>query len=563
MPAGGFAWRCGLGQRVYDERPVGVRRFVTEAEYLGLGGNVYPAILDTLGRVFARKYQEVVLCWGIGSGKSYLCSLALLYMLYRTLCLRDPQQYYRLAAGSEISIVNVGPTARVAEKVIFGEVRELVRRSPWFAEKYPPDPRVRRELRFAKNVSVIPGNSSELFPLGLNVLAATMDEASFFVETLDGTRETAEEVYLALQRRVKSRFGEKGLMLIASSPRHEEDFIMRKVAEAETNPALYASRQATWEVKPKSRFCGKTFEHRGLQIPTEFKPEFDRNPEKARRDLGAMPGAAFAAFFVDMAAVVEAGALTPGPSPWRSCGALAGEGNTTTTTTSYPQPLSEGRKAGRTASYPQPLPEGRGGRQTRSEEWLRHPFEGEGRQLAEWFRTRDGVARYVHIDLGLKKDACGIAMAKVVEEAGMPVAVVELMAQWRAPVDGEVDFAQVRELILSLRARGFPIAQVSYDGWQSFDSLQILRRKGMKAEVVPVDLTAYETLKELAYDRRLRMYEFAPFIEECRRLELIRGQKVDHPAGGSKDVADAVAGAVSEAMKGWRGGGEGVRGRIV
>ena len=531
-------WRggCGLKQRIWDERPVGVRRFVNEAGYLGLEGTVYPEILDTLARVFRRKagYEEVVLCWGIGSGKSYLCSLALLYMLYRTLCLRDPQGHYGLAAGSEISIVNVGPTARVAEKVIFGEVRELVRRSPWFGEKYPPEARVRKELRFAKNVSVIPGNSSELFPLGLNVLAATMDEASFFVETLDGTRETAEEVYLALQRRVKSRFGGKGLMLIASSPRHAEDFIMRKVAEAETDTAIYASRKATWEVKPRSRFCGKTFEHKGIKIPTEFQTEFDKNPEKARRDLGAMPAAAYSPFFVEMGMIVA------------SCELGAARARTTAPFNLTPTPLPR-RTLGE-------------GRETTADA-LRHPFE-EGGQLAEWFRTRDGGARYVHVDLGLKKDACGIAMAKVVEEAGMPVAVVELMAQWKAPAGGEVDFAQVRELILGLRARGFPIAQVSYDGWQSFDSLQILRRKGMKAEIVSVGLTAYETLKELAYDRRLRMYEFRPFIEECRRLEMIKGLKVDHPPGGSKDVADAVAGAVSEAVKGWRGV-EGVRGRIV
>ena len=31
---------------------------------------------------------------------------------------------------------------------------------------------------------------------------------------------------------------------------------------------------------------------------------------------------------------------------------------------------------------------------------------------------------------------------------------------------------------------------------------------------------------------------------ELRRLELVKGKKVDHPQGGSKDLADAVAGSV-------------------
>jgi hypothetical protein len=147
-------------------------------------------------------------------------------------------------------------------------------------------------------------------------------------------------------------------------------------------------------------------------------------------------------------------------------------------------------------------------------------------------------------------------------DAGRPVVVVELMQRIKAPPGGEVDLAAVRELILALRKRGFPIAQVSYDGWQSADSQQILRKQGMETETVSVGLTAYETLKEVANDGRLRMYEFKPLLDECRKLELIRGKKVDHPPGGSKDVADAVAGAVSEAVKSW-GGGEEVRGRIV
>jgi hypothetical protein len=479
----------------------------------------------------------------------------------------------------------VGPTARVAEKVIFGEVRELVRRSPWFAEKYPPDARVRKELHFAKNIAVIPGNSSELFPLGLNVLAATMDEASFFVETYDGQREAAEEVYLALQRRVKSRFGDKGLMMIASSPRHSEDFIMRKLAEAETTSSVYGSRKATWEVKPKSRFGKERFEYKGMKVPAEFQREFDKNAEKALRDLAARPGAAYAPFFVDMGGLEEAWGGGPHPRPLSH-----GERGERRDTASYPRPLPKGRGERRetaglppqppslnreggerreTASYPLPLPEGRGERLAASRPVaahttpsLRHPFGEDGR-LAEWFRAADRAARFVHVDLGLKKDACGIAMAKVEADGrGMPVVVVEMMNQIKAPPGGEVDFAGVRELILSLRGRGFRVARVTYDGWQSADSLQILRRKGIEAGVVPVALPEYETLKELANDRRLRMYEFRPIVEECKRLEMIRGVKVDHPPGGSKDVADAVAGAVSEALKGWRGEDE-VRGRIV
>ncbi len=114
-----------------------------------------------------------------------------------------------------------------------------------------------------------------------------------------------------------------------------------------------------------------------------------------------------------------------------------------------------------------------------------------------------------------------------------------------------------------MRRHGFNIAQVSYDGFQSVDSRQILQRQGFRTKLVSVDrdLAAYETLKELINTGRLRMPDYEPLKRELRSLEIIRGRKVDHPPRGSKDVADSVAGAVSEAVRAW-GGGE-ITGHVV
>jgi len=57
------------------------------------------------------------------------------------------------------------------------------------------------------------------------------------------------------------------------------------------------------------------------------------------------------------------------------------------------------------------------------------------------------------------------------------------------------------------------------------------------------------------------MPDYEPLKRELRSLEIIRGRKVDHPPRGSKDVADAAAGAVSEAVRAW-GGGE-IQGHVV
>ena len=95
-----------------------------------------------------------------------------------------------------------------------------------------------------------------------------------------------------------------------------------------------------------------------------------------------------------------------------------------------------------------------------------------------------------------------------------------------------------------MRDRGFPIAQVSYDGWQSIDSIQILNQQNITAELLSVDRTIepHETLKSCIQDNRINYYPHQVFFDEIQGLELVKGEKIDHPPKGSKDVADAVAG---------------------
>ncbi|MEA3401157.1 MAG: hypothetical protein U9R79_07945 [Armatimonadota bacterium] len=481
----------------WEEQPAPVRRFVLDAEYLGLEAEVYPAIVDVLEEVFEGGYTEAALCWGIGAGKSYAASLAIAYQLHRALCLREPQRHFGLGEGSMISFLNMSTNADQARRVVFGEILRRIERSPWF-EKHTPKV-MSRELRFPKDIVVICGNSAETYPLGYNILGAVIDEASWLLETAGGRRDSAEEIYNALQRRIRSRFLDRGLLVMISSPRHRGDFLERKLEEAKENPRIYASRKATWELKPEDAYCGERFECEGLMVPVEYRPEFRRNKLRALRDLAARPAEAFEPFIRD-ATVLE-------------------------------------------RAIDDSIPEA---------------FDDRGRLLPE-YRTEDRQPRFVHVDLGLSRDACGIAMAHCEpcpEGGDGPVVIVDLMRRIEPPEGGELQFAGVRELILTLADRGFRIEQVSFDGYESADSRQILKRRGLKVKLVSVDrsVEAYETLKELLNEGRLRWYRYEPVLQECKGLELVQGRKVDHRQGGSKDVADAVAGAVSEAVNRWQGG---------
>lgn len=491
--------------REFEHKPATVREFIVRPEYLGLEDEAYPAIIDVLEELFAGDYNEAALCWGIGAGKTYAASLAILYLLHRTLCLKNPQRYYGLGAGSMISFLNMGPSGEQARRVMFNEMLRKVSASPWFSDHYPPKV-LSRELRFPKNIAVLCGNSAETYPLGYNILGAVIDEASWLLESKSGQRDSAEEIYNALQRRIRSRFLNHGLLVMISSPRHRGDFLERKMAEAATNPAVYASRKAQWELKPKEMYCGKTFQCGGLEIPIEYEAEFKRNEQRALRDLAAVPAEAFTPFFPDRQ-VLEA-AIVPE---------------------------------------------------------MRHPCDEQGR-LAEWWGPKGNARHYLHVDLGLKRDACGIAMAhcEAGEEGdGEPIVVVDLMLQLLPPEDGELELAGIRALIVEIAARGFNLAQVSFDGYQSADSRQILTRKGLTVKLVSVDrdAEAYETFKGLLNEGRLRWYRYQPVLEECLGLEVVQGNKVDHRPGGTKDVSDAVAAVVKQAVDRWQRGD--IRAHIV
>lgn len=482
-----------------------VREFIEEPEYLGLGQSVFPEIARTLETVLCGDYDEAVLCWGIGSGKSFLASLALCYMAHSLLCLRDPQQSLGMAKGSDITFLVLAPSARQARDVVFAEVSRRIGDSPWFRQHAPSTEFLATEIKLPKCISVVAGNSSPIFPLGYNVLGGVIDEAAWFPVRSD-RGEIVEDIYYALRRRISSRFMWRGLALLISSPRRADDFFDGRLQAASIEERCFGSRRATWDVRPSGQYSGDRFVHEGIEAPVEYLRDFEVNPQRALRDFGARPTSGLHSFFSD-ASVID------------RCVRDAG----------------------------------------------RHPFDASGR-LCSWFRATHDAPRYVHVDLGLTRDACGIAMAFCENDdgqAGHPRVVVELMHRIVAPAGGEIDLSRPREIILALRDRGFPIAQASYDGWQSADSKQILARRGIATKTVSVDRTpeAYETLKGLALDGRLLVYRYEPFLAEARLLEFTEIGKVDHPPGGSKDVADAVAGAVSEAVRNWRS--TGVRAHVI
>lgn len=478
------------GNSELDHVPATPEEFIESAEFLGnsLNGEYWPVVKQDVLDFYASGKTEACFCEAIGSGKSYKDAIIAAYEVHRLLCLKNPQKTLGLSSDSKLTIVNMGTTAPQAKKVVFSKIKGRVDSCPWFQLFYPYDKSILSELRFPKNVYIVPGNSRETFPLGYDLVCAILDEADFYVDTEDHA--SADEIHQAMRMRLDSRLGSRWPWKIvsSSSPLYEEGFIERKMAAA-ADPAggVFGRRRPIWEAKPWQYDEPRVaWRHGGVeyQVPESLEREARKNPIKFLRDRCAVSVTSLSPYFTDHAAII-------------AC-------------------VDASLRFQQNGVFPT--------------------------DLKALFK-----AYFIHIDLARSRDSAALALGHREERGG----VIDFL--WRIkPEDGrEVNFAAVRQAVLQLRKQGFKIEKVSYDGFQSVDSQQLLTAKGIEVEELSVDRTLepYDTFLEAVNEGRAFFPDTALvgtpagiLVKEMKALEIKRGTKVDHPKNGSKDCADAVAG---------------------
>lgn len=477
----------------YEYMPADIQTFV-ESEEFGEPKEIRPEIKRILIEVFTNigQYKEIIIDAGVGTGKSYWVSKAWEFLMHRLLCLKTPAQYFGLAKDTFIYFINMATRGSQAEDIVFAEAKNRFDNAPWFLEHgFFYDKKITSELRFPKHLSIIPGNSEETFPLGYNIFCGVLDEAAWHKVTKE--KDYAEEGYNNMRKRVRSRFMKEGLVIAISSPRYVDDYIEVKLEESKGSKNIYGIRIPTWDALPKSSFTGTKFDagkylpqYKGLMVPIEFEDDFKKNPEKTMRDYGAQPSKAIERYIKDLEALNN--------------------------------------------MFNSELPNG---------------IDDETKKLTCRFDYH--AAYFCHVDLAKNKDRAGFSMCHRQGKIRIDIATV-----FEAEPGSEIKFSVFREYIIQLKRNGFPIKKVTYDGWQSVDSIQLLKDKGITADTLSLDrdLEPYDTFKEVIYTKDIECPE-NPYIKgkslaysEAERLELIKGNKVDHPRLGSKDLIDAICGAV-------------------
>ena len=527
----------------FEETPVDAKTFVESPNYLGQPGlsSIQYDIVEAMSQIYrkedlqqimgeeegARYYEkytknEIILQLGKGSGKDFTSTVACAYIVYKLLCLKDPARYFGKPSGDAIDLINVAINAQQAKNVFFKGFKTKIEKSPWFAGKY--EAKV-DSISFNKSITVYSGHSERESHEGLNLLLAVLDEISGFASEVGTGNEqgkTADNIYKAFRGSVDSRFPDLGKVVLLSFPRYPGDFISERyesvIAEKEIverthefiiNPLLPDTDadnkfEITWDedtivsYKYPGVFALKrpTWEVNPTRKIDDFKIAFMTDLGDAMMRFACVPTFASDAFFKQADKV-------------RACMTL------------------------------------------------RNPVDN-FKRFDESFRPDPNKKYYVHADLAQKHDKCAVAIAHVEKwvniqvinnyEQVAPVVVVDAVAWWEPRVEGPVNLSEVKQWIQNLRRIGFDIGMVSFDRWQSFDIQNELKQVGMKTDTVSVAKKHYEDMAMLVYEERLVMPAIDLLFEELTQLKIMKNDRVDHPRKKSKDLADAVCGAIFGAI---------------
>jgi len=527
----------------FEERPVNAKTFVEGEDYLGQPplseiqydiveamSQIYKLedLIDLMGEEDGRRYykkytkNEVILQLGKGSGKDFTSTVACSYIVYKLLCLKDPAKYFGKPSGDAIDIINVAINAQQAKNVFFKGFKTKIEKSPWFAGKFNAKA---ESIEFDKSITVYSGHSERESHEGLNLILAVLDEISGFateIGTGNDQGKTADNIYKAFRASVDSRFPDLGKVALLSFPRFPGDFISQRydavIAEKEgvlkthkfiMNPDLPEdatgnSLEIEWEEDTITAY----------KYPGVFalkRPTWVVNPTRQIDDYKQ-------AFYTDMGDAMQRFACVP---------------------TFASDAFFKQRDKVRAAMT------------------IRNPLD-QFRRFDSTFVPDPKKTYFVHADLAQKHDKCAVAIAHVEKwvniqvlkdyEQIAPVVVVDAVAYWEPRIEGPVDLSEVKQWIQNLRRVGFNVGMVSFDRWQSFDIQNELKQVGMKTETVSVAKKHYEDMAMLVYEERLAMPAIDLLFEELTELKIMKNNRVDHPRKSSKDLADAVCGAIFGAI---------------
>lgn len=546
----------------YKEIPVDINTFIESETYLGktnrCGQSVYPFWRNTMNEIFdaGNKYHEIILTGATRIGKSSTGITITAYMLYRLMCLRNPQKYFNKKEISIFSILFFNITKDLARGVAYREFNDTLKESPWFNAHGTFSDSDRNFYYIPEGGRItIDYGSDAAHGLGKQVFVGFLDECNFSkagVKDVNKAKKHMKETYDTITARVKGTFkhgGEVFGKIIAISSKNADSSFMEDHVATQLNSGagehMYVSDAPQWEVLPPSTFSDERFyiaigdqHQRGLVVPDNqcfpealedlksqgfrlLNPPIDMRPDFV---------ADFDVALRDLAGIAVIGALS------------------FITQDSIDKCINKSR---------------------------RNPFYNDILQLGfkdnktieEYFHMNEvspNVKRcpmYIHLDLSLNTDKTGISGVAITgrkdtetssengkqQTISVPTFTHVFSVSIEAPRGDKIPYDKITNFICWLRRQGFNIAGISRDQFQSEYMGQLLEAQGFKVDKLSLDRTpdGYIALRSVLLEERVDMLEVELLNNELVHLERDSTTgRTDHPVGGSKDMSDSFAGSI-------------------
>ena len=547
----------------YKEIPVDIDTFLCDDYYLGKtnrnGDAIYPYWRKVFRDIFnnGNKYEECFFTGATRIGKSSTAVACTAYMLYKLMCLRDPQQYFGKKDISKFSILFFNLTKDLAKGVAFTEFQSTILSSQWFLDHGSVAGSEKNPYYYPEGGKIsIDFGSAAAHALGQQVLVGFCDEINFSqagVKDVNKAKQRMKDLYNTISARVKGTFrmnGEVyGKIFAVSSKRGDSDFMeayIQQQLEAGAGDHMYVSDAPQWEVLPKSMFSPGIFyiavgdrHKKGFVVPDNqtfpealddlrnqgyklLTPPIDMRPEFL---------ADFDIALRDLAGISVVGALS-----FITQDAITRCINTERKNPFYNDILQIGTKDSYT--------------------------------IEEFFHIKEVPSEYkrmpmfIHLDLSITTDRTGVSGVcingrKDITDnesgklASFPTFGHVFSVALEAPRGDRIPYSKIVTFIKWLRDQGFNIAGISRDTFQSEYVGQMLTEMGFDVTVRSLDRTpdGYIALRSVLLEQRIDMLDVQLLQDEMVHLQRDANTgKIDHPVGGGKDCSDSFAGAIWNAI---------------
>lgn len=545
----------------YKEIPVDIDTFIESDFYLGKtnrnGAGVFPYWRIVLRDIFnnGNLYEEIVLTGATRIGKTSTAITAMAYMLYRLMCLRDPQKYFNKKEISKFSILFFNITKDLASGVAYREFNDTLKASPWFNAHGAFSKSEQNFYYIPEGGKItIDFGSDASHGLGKQVFCAIMDECNFSkagIKDVAKAKEHMQDVYNTIADRIKGTFrkgGEVyGKLFAVSSKRSDSDFMeiyVQKQIESGASKHMYISDKPQWEVLPPDTFKGGNFTiavgdrfHKGFVVPENQDGEEALEELRQQGYVIMHPPEEMRTEFVgdfDIALRDLAGISVPG--------ALSFITQETIT-------KCIGKR--------------------------KNPFFNDILQIGtqdaysieEFYHTEvvepmyKKMPMYIHLDLSLVKDKTGISGIVVSgrkdiemddgKKVTMPTFTHIFSIALEAPRGDKIPYSKIMKFIYWLRSQGYNIKCITRDQFQSEYLAQLLEEQHFTTDKISLDRTpdGYMALRSVFFEQRIDLLNCEQLQKELIQLQRdsVTG-RIDHPIGGEKDVADSLAGSVWKAI---------------